>query len=399
MAFTKPTRVARFGGTASTETANSTEPPSGKKDTGWVVDEEPPSSFFNWLHYRAYKWFRWLDERFLDGSGSFDFTVKAPDVDASSDDGGVLRVEGSDSGADADKPGGNVVVQGGDATGDESSTVIVEAATAGVAGAGARVAEEYLRATGASGDVGRVATIKPLTATSPSGSAEPGVTGIAQGTGYGVRATGDFSAPARASLHVDTQNNDPSTPANGNVYAHSVTNQLSHYNSNLSRFQAVDSVVEQTLVNSSAIASTATPTQFNQIHPITLDTLRAGSVIKILAWGEYSITGTPTLAFGAAFGSAAVVVLAGSTRNANGKWVVDATVIVRTIGAGGTYSAKQDVNLSETPEESAPADVFTDVANGSVDTSANVVVGITCYWGAASASNTATMNGLLVEVQ
>ena len=37
------------------------EPTSGKKDVGWVSDEEPPAQYFNWLLNLLYQWVVYLD--------------------------------------------------------------------------------------------------------------------------------------------------------------------------------------------------------------------------------------------------------------------------------------------------------------------------------------------------
>lgn len=55
----KPTKLPRWG----TDQSNETEPSSGQKDTGWVFEQIPPSSFQNWLDRISYDWFSWTDER------------------------------------------------------------------------------------------------------------------------------------------------------------------------------------------------------------------------------------------------------------------------------------------------------------------------------------------------
>lgn len=37
------------------------EPSSGKKDTGWIVSEQPPHSYFNWFQNLVYQWCDYLD--------------------------------------------------------------------------------------------------------------------------------------------------------------------------------------------------------------------------------------------------------------------------------------------------------------------------------------------------
>lgn len=61
--FTKPTELPRWADTGSAPAGNITDPPSGNKDMGWVADEVPPSSWFNWWQQLVYKWTQWLDSQ------------------------------------------------------------------------------------------------------------------------------------------------------------------------------------------------------------------------------------------------------------------------------------------------------------------------------------------------
>jgi hypothetical protein len=53
----KPTEDPRW---ATDVSAELTEPPAGKKDTGWIA-EQPPFQYENWLKNTYYKWKVWLD--------------------------------------------------------------------------------------------------------------------------------------------------------------------------------------------------------------------------------------------------------------------------------------------------------------------------------------------------
>jgi hypothetical protein len=61
MALLQPT-IPRWADTSS----NVTEPASGKKDIGWIVNEVPPSSYQNWLQKTTGDWFKWVQEKFVD---------------------------------------------------------------------------------------------------------------------------------------------------------------------------------------------------------------------------------------------------------------------------------------------------------------------------------------------
>lgn len=60
--FTKPTDIPRWGDGVT----NTVEPPSGKKDIGWLNSEAPPSSYENWLMHANGEWVQWTDERWAD---------------------------------------------------------------------------------------------------------------------------------------------------------------------------------------------------------------------------------------------------------------------------------------------------------------------------------------------
>ena len=128
MAETKPTKVARW----ATDGGRTLEPAAGEKNVGWEVSKKPPARFMNWLHWVAYSWFNWLNERMFDGATAAD-----------------LEVTGVDAGAGTDLQGGDLELSGGQSTGDESSDVTIKAAVAGGAGAGNRAPETFLKADGA----------------------------------------------------------------------------------------------------------------------------------------------------------------------------------------------------------------------------------------------------------
>lgn len=250
--FEKPDRVVRFGGTAAAPTAGEfDEPPSGKKDIGWIAGDAPPADFWNWLTYKSYEWFRWVDERIFDLASGVGVRIKAPIVDTSADNGGDIEILGADSGADADKNGGDALIGGGDATGAGSSSITLQAATRGAAGVAARVKENYLRADGnlLFGTVyGRLVASKPLFVIPPTNVTAPairgdnslnptggfgvegkggqnaagvkGVSGLLSGAGVhgagiaevGVLAEGVTSGPTRGAARFNPQNAQPSGP-------------------------------------------------------------------------------------------------------------------------------------------------------------------------------------------
>ena len=71
--FAKPKKTGRWA-TSGTRL----EPAEEKKDSGWLFDEVPSSSVFNFIQGTAGKWQQWLDERFADGTTPDDFVLKHP---------------------------------------------------------------------------------------------------------------------------------------------------------------------------------------------------------------------------------------------------------------------------------------------------------------------------------
>lgn len=58
----KPVTLPRFAETAGeVAAANITEPSSGQKDTGWVLNQIPTSAGMNWIHYWTYQWIQYLN--------------------------------------------------------------------------------------------------------------------------------------------------------------------------------------------------------------------------------------------------------------------------------------------------------------------------------------------------
>ena len=213
MAFDKPTRVARFGGTSSTEAANSAEPSSGKKDLGWVLGETLPGSFLNWLSYRAYKWFRWVDERLIESGAKTSLRLNPPAVENTSDDGGSLTLASGDAGGDDDTDGGDIVIEAGDSVGSGSSSITMLAATAGSSGAVASPAEQYVKADGPNE---RVVVNKKLLVSVPAGDADPGVL-IASDTDYSIQTL--HTATDKGPLSMGLMGSEPTGPnAVGDLY-------------------------------------------------------------------------------------------------------------------------------------------------------------------------------------
>jgi len=161
-------------------------------------------------------------------------------------------------------------------------------------------------------------------------------------------------------------------------------------------------------VYSPATDSTAgsgnTESWFDRNVVIPANTLKAGSVIR-LRWKVCATavtTGGDTLtcraAIGAAAGAAAAVLVATSGAvavNANDIYVGQAEVIVKAVGAPGTFDAWG----SHAVFAAAGGNMTTYEADGSnIDTTAALTVGLTFDWSTADTGNTAVLEMISVDV-
>lgn len=128
------------------------------------------------------------------------------------------------------------------------------------------------------------------------------------------------------------------------------------------------------------------------------------SVLRVTASGLFSTTATPTLILGVYYGGVAGTKLAatGATTTASGAvnlpWRLEATTTVRTIGSTGTVMTTGYVLLgtSLTAFSVIPIDAAAQ-ATVTINTTAANTLTVGATWGTASASNTITLNQLLIE--
>lgn len=132
--------------------------------------------------------------------------------------------------------------------------------------------------------------------------------------------------------------------------------------------------------------------------------LAVGSAFRVTAFGTFSNTGTPTLLLGVYYGGVAGVALGatGATTTTTGatNWPfrIEYTGIVRTTGTTGTIMGQGFVDLatSLTAVTRIPIPA-TALATVSVDTTTAKAITIGAQWGTSSASNTLTVQGVLIE--
>lgn len=151
-------------------------------------------------------------------------------------------------------------------------------------------------------------------------------------------------------------------------------------------------------------------TTFQDISPspqllIPQQTLEVGLDLTLEAWGEFSNTGTPTLAIGFWFNTAATVLAqnvltATVTAAVSWSWYARWTGRLRAVASGasgGSWQGQGEVAVggSLTAWQSGfPAPIPTTLAARTVacDVTAARAVGVGAAWGASSSSNTIKVN-------
>jgi hypothetical protein len=136
--------------------------------------------------------------------------------------------------------------------------------------------------------------------------------------------------------------------------------------------------------------------------------LRLGSKILIRANGEYSTTGTPTLAWGLWFGTRALsisgdIALSSVITTPSGAaafpWMMEWEGVCTAVGTAGALNGQgslvQGTSLTATATFPIPiTQALRSVA--SFDTTIERAIGVSATWGASSASNSITVNNLTV---
>lgn len=135
-------------------------------------------------------------------------------------------------------------------------------------------------------------------------------------------------------------------------------------------------------------------------------TLQPGTVIDLRAAGSFSTTATPTLLLGFYYGGVAGVALAASSAITTGTtaaawpFLLEYRGQVRSVGTGGQIVGQGRLYLGTSltaftvrpiPETAAARTV-------SIDTTTSKAITVGAQWGAASASNTLTVDDLNVVV-
>ena len=349
----RPTKVPEW----NTGGSNRTEPTSGEKVTGWALDDQPPSSYFNWLQYYAGAAIEWLYERMNDGANEEDLTIAALQPDSSGDGGDLLLTSGTpntsgnagrielrsglggtigdggeiqlNAGGSVNDAGGAVEINAGDSTNDQGGAVEINAGdSTGTDGGAVDINAGDASGTDQNGggitlDAGdgtgtgfsRV-TVNCATAGAGSGS------GVNSAETY-IQANGEFENvaikkylvaqntaavdPTRGNMRLQPRV-QPTTPAAGDVYYDSSTKQVGVYtgaryqNMNPNVYSNSDQAYKGRAITDTANryygfeAATYGGTLQNVPlrYTIQANSLRVGSIIRVRATLEFiSGTGDP----------------------------------------------------------------------------------------------------------
>lgn len=126
----QPTKIPIW----NTSGTNRTEPLSTEKTSGWTINDQPPSSYFNWLQYYTGAWFTWLSERIYKGSAEIDLTISALQPDTAGDGGDLTLSSGEANGANAS---GDVTIGSPDSSVGDTGNVSIKAGDVSSSGPGA----------------------------------------------------------------------------------------------------------------------------------------------------------------------------------------------------------------------------------------------------------------------
>lgn len=160
-------------------------------------------------------------------------------------------------------------------------------------------------------------------------------------------------------------------------------------------------IVYSAVAASAVHSDTTTEALFDKQYSIPADTLVAGSVIKVRFQGIATATNsTDTLTIKLYIGGlTGTAILTGTATNAtdNDIFTGEALIQVRTAGASGTLVAVASGNIVPALTRVA-VPVFQITASTAIDTTAAQVIGVGADWSVASASNSARLDIMVVEI-
>ena len=147
---------------------------------------------------------------------------------------------------------------------------------------------------------------------------------------------------------------------------------------------------------STALSNTITETAFsNGSVSIPANTLKVGDVIRVKSQGIATATNsTDTLTVKPYLGATELATTGAVDVANNDIWDIDLTIVIRTIGASGTYVVTGSVSLGAAGTVTKKA-VY--VASTAIDTTAAITLAVKGTWSVASASNSCRQDVFTVE--
>jgi hypothetical protein len=149
------------------------------------------------------------------------------------------------------------------------------------------------------------------------------------------------------------------------------------------------------------VANDVAATAFASSYTIAGGTLVAGDVVRVRAWGVYGTDAVaPTLTLRVKAGSTVLVATSAVTMPSgvtNLGWMLDASLSIFTIGAGGTVDPQAIVSYSSAATTTLAVHVPA-TSTSALDTTASNALTVEVEWGTADAQNTITLRQLAVEI-
>lgn len=186
--------------------------------------------------------------------------------------------------------------------------------------------------------------------------------------------------------------------ANGNMWSDSTQIATAARTGGMTEYvnRCIYSQVTNVTVANTGTATTLLTTPAFGTNVIAANYLTVGKLLRLRAWGSFGITGTPTLVLTLTQGGGGIV-LTQITTAAAAQWTAEFMISVTTTGASGA-SDFGGIFQSATTTGGSNLSCIASPTASTVDTTIAQTFGLTVTWGAASASNTITCNGVTIEV-
>lgn len=161
------------------------------------------------------------------------------------------------------------------------------------------------------------------------------------------------------------------------------------------------------VADGTAVANTTTEAIIFPNVTIPANYMQDGRVLRMRAFGKLSTTGTPTITFTVRWGGVSGTILAITEAITNGSgvtnvnWDIEVYIQTRTNGATGTLLvwgiARVHTSSTAVAENVFSVSGYDAPAAVTVDLTADTALSLTADWSAASASNTLTGMGYVIE--